>query len=410
MSKPVIRAAGIALAVAVMPFGLRAEAKRPAIYRAQRVHGVVLARFPHATGWYPVRDGSDLFEGQMIQVTNGGSVTLAERFRRASGAFTGDRSQLTLTQPIVARLSADLLREVRVSTFFVDQVPTAPKGKAPITDIPLDLADAWERFAAVLTGTPPPQVPLAELSELERQGMAMGVSAKKLRLLTPVTNSLVQSAAWPAETKVAWARPIGAPRRYLLYVWKAGAARGAPQATTRKEFFTIKIAQPGSYFVQVTTTDGAWQSPAHAIHALTIESLEKQVDAHRQPVRLFDLSLAFPPDRFFQVQGQSAPATTLFAWKSASAAPGTHFVLKVTKDSGAVVSETRTEGQSALLKLVPGRYLWSVTCVESRLQSERRKLEIVDPRATRTTGEKRRLIQKLLSEEKHATVSFDSGL
>lgn len=221
----------------------------PLVYEALRVNGPVLTRTPTSAKWLHVKEGMRLAEGQILQVADGGTITLEEQSATKAVGLSKDKIRITITKPIVTRLSGDLLRKIKLSAFFID------RAKAPLPadnkkEIPLTLRDAWDRLAAIVTSIPPAETPIGELSQLEREGMSFGVSAKKLELLAPTANSVVQSGEWPAEVKVLWKKPPNRSLSYLVYVWPANKPRGSAVAMTKQDFYTASLRQPGAYYVQ----------------------------------------------------------------------------------------------------------------------------------------------------------------
>lgn len=380
------------------------------LYTARHVQGVVLTRAPNAPRWRAVAEGARLVEGQIIQVTSGAAVTIETRIQGKALGLKGDRAQLTLTKPIVARLTSDLLRQVKLSPFFTTKAPAAEPAAAPVADAPLALKDAWERVAAILTGIPPAEAPSPNLAELEREGMALGVSARRLRILVPMSNSVLQTSDWPAELKVVWVRPPGAPRRYLVYAWNAGSARGSPRALSRREFHTVKLDHPGTYFIQVTTADGAWQSPAHVVHAMPPGASQTTSDNDLSRVETTaSVTLVYPPEDFI-LSPQASTGAVTFTWALATPWSAPSCILKVSQEAGPEVRELRTSATVASLTLPPGRYIWTVSQAGSRRQSERRHLEIFDPGAVRTTADRLQVLRRLISGGRSATIAFVGGL
>jgi hypothetical protein len=245
--------------------------------------------------------------------------------------------------------------------------------------------------------------------------MALGVSAKRLRLLAPVANTVVQSADWPIEMKVVWLRPKDAPKtmRFQVRAWRAGDARGAPVAETRQDFYSVKLKRAGTYFVQVTSADGRWQSAAHAVHAL--EPMARRVAGVVGRTGVIDVSatplaLVSPPERFMAV-GKTASETIFFAWDLKSTGTSSEFELLVENvDTGKEARRIKTTSSQATIALPPGRYRWSVVFPAASFRSAERSLDVVDPSLTRTSADRRELMRGLIRDGKSATVVLDDGI
>jgi hypothetical protein len=389
-------------------------AVEPVVYHVRSIAGVVLSRTPTTARWRKVRKGDLLLEGQLIQVTSGAAVTLEERSRRRVAGMGKDRVQLTLTKPIVARVSSDLLREVKVSTLFVAK-PTFGAARAEkVENVAFSLEDAWKKLAAIVTSIPPPEPPPPDLVELERQGMALGISAKRLRLLAPVANTVVHGSDWPIDLKVVWMKPKDASKtlRFHVYAWRAGSPREAPVAETRQDFYTVKLKRAGTHFIQVTSTDGRWQSAAHAVHAM--EPLARGTTNGVGRSEVIDVSdtlaLLSPPDRFMAV-GKAASETIFFGWDLKSAAASPEFELLVKNvDTGKEERRIKTKSRHTAIALPPGRYRWSVILSAAKLRSAERSLDVVDPSLTRTSGDRRVFLRSLIKGGKSATVVLEDGI
>jgi hypothetical protein len=353
-------------------------------------------------------------EDQLIQVTAGAAVTFEERSAKRVAGMGRDRAQITLTKPIVARLSKDILREVKVSTLFIETPPVNAASIDKVEDEPLSLSHAWEKVAALVTNIPPPDAPPPDLKELERQGMALGISAKRLRLLAPAMNTVVLGEEWPVEVKVVWMRPTVASTnmRFHVYAWPAGSARSAPAAETRQDFYTVRLRRPGAYFVQVTSSDGAWQSMAHSVHAA--EPAERATAKRGRAAQVFDASeivpLESPPDHFMVV-GRSAPEAITFAWSPHTPVGEAAFELSIANaDTGKEVRRHKVTAYQVTIPLPPGRYLWSVGQVGARRRSDERALEIVDPKRVQTIGDRRALMRQVIRSGKSAAVALEDGI
>jgi hypothetical protein len=86
------------------------------------------------------------------------------------------------------------------------------------------------------------------------------------------------------------------------------------------------------------------------------------------------------------------------------------FLLRVRDKSGRVVSERRTNSKQADIVLGPGNYTWSVAFAEVGLESERRKIEVIEPRSTKTEEARLRLLRELIASGRSVTLSLDEGL
>lgn len=382
------------------------------VYKIRNVQGVVLTRAPTSARWLLVRKGASLVEGQLIQVTKGASVTIEEQSTRKVAGVEKDRVQLTLTKPIVTRMSRDLLRQIRLSTFFVDRA-TSPSTTLPeIAAPPLTLMDAWERLAAMVANIPPPDMPPATLAELERQGIALGVSAKKIHIISPSSNTVVQATDWPAEVRVVWAKPPSSVMRFHVYAWRAGSPRGSPVGETRQDFYTVRIQRPGTHFIQITSADGTWQSMAVALHAVAPMD-RKVVDASAKSSGNIEvteaLALRYPPNGYV-LASQASPARLNLVWDLEMPWRDASFEVSIKDASGKDVQKIVTRDSEARLSLRPGRYSWSVAVAGSKFRSVTRRFEVMNPEASKTKEQRRQILRTLISSGQDVTLQMADGI
>jgi len=376
---------------------------------AHHVEGVVLTRGQNSPQWHRVKEGTKLPEGQLIQITDGAAVTIEERGADDDSGLKGDRVQLTLTKPIVTRVTSDLLRQVKLSSIFVNQRSSPRLSTQPASEIPLTLHDAWQRTAALISGIPKEATPIPNMVELENQGMALALSAKKLQILSPVTNSLVEAKEWPSELKVTWLTPPGVPRKYLVYVWKTGTTRGAPQAETRGDNFALQLGEPGTYYIQVASTDGVWLSPAHVVYALTPTEALTGGDATVEQRPIASLMPRYPPDHFV-VSSRTPRVAITFAWTSEARGYEASSVLRIRSESGSTVREVQTRIEEADVSLPPGTYVWTVSPAGAATSTEPRHIEILDDRLTNAAQDHLQILRRYVSGVTNTTIILEDGL
>lgn len=378
------------------------------VYKAARVTGTVLTRAPTAPRWMSVKVGTVLREGQLVQVTNGAAVTLVEQSASKAVGLSKDKVQITITRPMVARLSRDLLRKIKLSPFFLDRANAPVPGERK-EDLALTLRDAWNRLAAIVTSLPPPEAPVIELSELERRGIVLGVSAKRIQLVAPVANAVVQSDGWPAEVRIVWMKPPKRSLEFLVYVWHADKPRGAALASTKRDFYTAKLAEPGPYFVQVTSADGSWQSVAVPIHAVAPLEVVSAAGAAAQgiPVSIAEaLSAKYPSDGLLTPVSPSL----VFSWQMALERKEPEFEVRISDIEGKLIKSLRSKSDTVATKLAPGKYAWSVSLAGTSFTSSVNQFEVLAADAMNSRAKRRQLVQQIISSGRDGAIAFDDEL
>jgi hypothetical protein len=381
----------------------------------RKVEGTVYTRTVTAVDWTRVSKGTGLMIGQLIMVTKNSAITLESPSKKSKGMLS-EKTQLTITQPLVARLSDRLLRDIKLDAFFLQPTQTLavePEGK-PSERLLLRLGDAWERLSTILSRVQPSEPAPPELSELEHIGMTVGHSAKKLTVLSPEVNAFIQNSEWPAELKVVWQVPSAQKLKYHVYVWPVGTRRGKPVAQTRYDFHTVKISKSGVYFIQIASTDGVWQSSPHAVHmSLKIESDQIAVSPDGDEDDQSELLSAFPSDQY--VTDLQKNELLQFAWtrknltaQSKKAGNSYNFILKNEKNE--IVLQQKTLGTTLNLPIETGNYFWQVQSDNNFQVLPPRKLTILTSDSMRKAETRKHLLKEAVSSGEDVTISFGQGI
>lgn len=382
------------------------------LYKASKVNGRVLTRGSNDARWSRVVEGSLLREGQIIQVTDGAQVTLDDWVRAEEGHTNGERVQLKLTQPIIARLSQDLLRKVKTTTHFMDKVASATAGPTSngTDEQPLSLSDAWNKVSTVFTGKAP-IAPMPDLNQLAKEGMAMGVSAHKIRLLAPATNHVIPAVAWPVELKIVWITPPEKKLRYHVYVWPVAQPRGEPIAVTTTDYMKAPIKSPGAYMVQIMSHDQAWQSQAHAFHVILAGKSQVAGQDSSQIMSKNDaLAVSYPPENF-NILSTSPTVDQTFAWVyDAPANQKTNFILEIIEKNKSQKRTFRSVTNFASVPLVAGSYLWTVRLEGSDLKTEPRYLQLLNQNKSNKPFNLRNFLKNEGTPQQGKSIFFASGL
>ena len=386
-----------------------AGAESTKFYTASELRGSVLTRGPNSAYWSQVKDGARLREGQIIQVTSGSAVTLAEWGGIVGSIDTGTKVKLRISSPMIARLTADLLRGVKVSEYFLeknyDQGTTAISASAE----EFSFSDAWNRISSVVTGrrSTPQQNSLADL---EKQGMALSMAANKIKLLSPGMNSVFQSDAWPMEIKLVWVSVPLKDVNYAIYMWPAAEARGQPLAVSRDSFYTVPLQKPGIYMVQVSTLDKFWQSSAHAVHALSpSKELVKSSGGKSTVAPRMSVVSAYPPDRFVVATGDPLKPL-VFSWQLNETFRNQKVSLFVRKENGELLKSLSTSLSQAELVLPEGRYVWSLVSEGKERLIDSRSVVVLSPAAGDKTSKNLSVLMQLIGGGQTSTLVLDSGL
>jgi hypothetical protein len=343
------------------------------IYRITDVEGAAYSWEPWSDRWERLEAGSELHEGTLVQVTDGGRIAVAVP-QVAEGAEIGTGSSIVrFTAPAVVRLDEGFLRKVKLSSYFVPMLPSGADGKMETDDGPVKpmlhtLDEAWNRFIAVLAhmdvmALPPPRLPAEDKS-----GETEWVSKlKPVAIVTPTDKAIVVADHMPASIKVLWRKPKGTDLEYGVHFWSANEPRKGPLATTKLDYYTLPITKEGRYFIQIASTDGNWQSKAHSLHiALPLTLSTKPVPFSKAIGEAVNPSLK-PNPRFpvrnFVFVAKKLPAAISFQWDYAerSTAREANDTLVITDAQGRERVRKPVEGNTAALAFSGvGEYKWFV--------------------------------------------------
>ncbi len=406
-----IRLAWLILPVAAIAFGDIANAAKVKLYRASKVSGQILTRGSNDARWSRVVEGSLLREGQLIQVTDGAKITLDDWVRVEEGHKDGERVQLRLTQPIIARLSHDLLRKVKTTTHFIDKIArSAGASGAPTDEEQLSLNEAWNKVSTIFTGKAP-IAPMPDLNQLAKEGMAMGVSAHKIRLLAPATNHVIPTVFWPVELKIVWIAPADKKLRYHVYVWPASKPRGEPTAVTTADYMKLPIKEPGAYMVQIMSSDQAWQSPAHAIHVI-LAGKGQIAGQDGQPLggSKDTLEVKYPPDQL-SVMTKTSTIDQTFSWSyEAPEGRPTNFILELKDKTKGTKEKIKSSQLYTSLRLGAGTYEWNVRMEGSDIRTPTRTLQILDLHSVASKNERKNLIKTMMKHKGDQSIFFTTDI
>lgn len=386
-----------------------ARGTKARIYEVKDLTGTVWTRKSHQAHWRKSWEGQRLIEDQLIQVTEGAAVTLREVVSKDDQEPQGERFHLRITQMLVTRVNPEMLRKVKISTHFVENKDGLFTKDQKLEDVKFDLSDAWQRLTGAVTGRTP-QASKGVASLLSKDGLVFGSEAKKLSMLSPVNNGVLESREWPIDFKLVWNHPGKQKLKYAVYFWPAGSPRGAPIATTEQDFYTVQVAHAGAFLSQVTSEDGSWQSSANVVHALIpADPLPANGATVSNVATIETLRPSYPPDLTTLVYGGENTGVD-FVWDAENLDPAEVVVLKIFDGSGSLTHEERSRSSLMNVKLPPGRYNWHLSTGSGGSGSLQRSLTILEQKSLGDLSGKRDLFKKMLDEKGHSTLILTDGL
>lgn len=280
------------------------------IYEVKAAAGQVLTRTPNGSHWQALKLGDRIPEGQLIQVAPSARLVLNKIIQSGKdvGGLAAHDASLIISSPLLGRVGPDLLKTVSLSQHFIKELPNLVADKEAVNSPPQFWDEAWQRLALLLSRQGAPKATLAALgmTELEKQGVALAVSSKRLRILAPAADSIIVADTLPIELRIAWSDADEDEPNYQIFIWPRTAERGTiPFALSPVSHYSATLPARGSFFIQVVTRDGRWQSIPQLLHvspreALDVERLAEkivlnEIDA-KSDAKLIDMD--FPPEAY----------------------------------------------------------------------------------------------------------------
>lgn len=246
------------------------------------VLGPVQLRLPGASTWGPVQSAMSIPYTSMLQVEAGGQIVLEGTSHIRSTPDAGT-TQLKLQEPSIVRLDPELFAVPdKGAKLFISKNPdnqTAGENDELAPDGFWD--DLKERFSIMAfigdMGDKQPR-------QVESQGIVVGKKHKKIVILTPEHKELIAASQYPHTMRVIWQDVPRAQNRYSVYLWRMEWPQSRPYAYTNASQMEVAIAEPGDYYLQVTTDDQAYVSRPILLHVGTSAKKVPTPSADKNPI------------------------------------------------------------------------------------------------------------------------------
>lgn len=327
----------------------------------KEVTGDVLAWLPWASAWQKINEDTVLWESTLVQVRPRASITFTLAAEAGFDGLRADSVEITLKTPTVTRLESGVLRKVALNNFFVPQIPDIQEGAPSTTMMFKKLNEAWDRFAALVVQG---QVKQKWIDAAEREpndeDASMKAKSKKIRILTPKNEMMALSEQFPVELTILWQKLDEPGLSYDVMVWKLDEPRRPPLAVTRFDYHYAKLFSEGTYYIQVGTSDGRYQSAVHQVHVSLPLQGRKNENGAASAKPNAPLSLLLPPNHF-SMRTRTIPATVTFSWERALGKREQRYQVVITDLAGKeVVRKSTTERLLRLRLPNAGEYRWYV--------------------------------------------------
>jgi hypothetical protein len=342
------------------------------VYSLKKLEGPALVWVPWASRWTPAKNG-DLTPGSLLQMQEGGSAVIEIRHDPPNA---GPVTQLTFNSPLIVRVEPSLTRKVRVSSFFISELPghikeeqVNKKGNQTFS-----LSESWQRFTALFNS----KEDLGTINRIgkiakTKSGVEQAIATKSLLLYTPKNATITLANKLPVSVRITWEK--AEPNlQYEVRVWGEGQDQNRPLAITSQDEYLAKIENEGPFYIQIASTDGVYQSFVHRIEVAVSsiygderkENVFKDAFTKAQKEEEPTFELLLPPDNFSYLR-QSEFSLLMFTWNAPEHIfTPHHYEFVVSDQEGKELSRTKLKTKITYMKFSdPGNYYWSVEAFPS---------------------------------------------
>jgi hypothetical protein len=334
-------------------------------YIVEDFTGSVLLRGPYSPVWESPEKGDRIPEGYLLQTLDGSIAKLRYVPKDRSIASLGGSLTLRIDTPIVVRLDRDILRQVAVSTNFVEKLPALDAKFSALEAEDFTLQSAWSKVtAAAQAGLS--QAGLgssADDNSKDKKGVQSSVEGRKIIILTPYPGQKFRAVNLPQEILVKWKAVDAKDVAYRVYFWRSSRKRPPPVGLSRRNQFTVVLPMVGKYQLQITSEDGLWQSEVHSIElidgtggqfARVGDNVSGSVDS--------GLNLLYPSESF-EVLSTGDKVVDFFRWEMVPDGREWQYEWVLQRKNGVELRRLTTSESFVRQKIPAGEYLWYVEAI-----------------------------------------------
>ena len=376
-------------------------------YVVNRVAGNVLRWSTVKARWYAIGGGSCIRPGTLVEITEGAHLEIKTSPHLAGkDGVIAESVVYKFDHEMILRMAPSSFRRMQVQRQFVDQTDLQVDRKTKLDHIFVDIKDAWQQTSMLLTRRN------KQAASSVATDITAAIQAKKLQVIYPGADVMIYRDFYPSRVNVLWRDDSSGTREYQIYLWKKNSQKVEPVATTKGDFYQLPINAPSSYYIQVTSLDGVYQSIPHLIHV--VNQLEMVLSEKTgMPINTESIKVESPAENFVMVTPHKLREID-FSWKIDLAGDddsATRVDYKVTiqqkGDSGAIIEKNVIASELAV-PLAVGKYSWWVEATLrhsdgkiTKLPSSKRDLTIVSAEGS----SKDLVLQKILADK-----TFNSGV
>ena len=247
---------------------LSAHAQGNFLVKVEAVRAPAYSKDPQSIRWKEIKAGEILSDNILLQLLPKGAVKLS--YKRSEGKKERDY-QLTLTEPVVLRITPRMLRKIELSEVYLKNLnKESNKKKQKVETLPLQTA--WKRISAIYDRM------IANISSIFGkegafdQGNRVAQKVKRIKFITPIDNQSIVVDDMPSQVTIAWHPAKKAKDKqpeYEIFFWPIDLEKPKRGQRTKSTQYTLDIKKVGRYFLKVQTLDETHHSRAQLLNVVS---------------------------------------------------------------------------------------------------------------------------------------------
>ena len=278
----------------IVPLSHSASQPLAVTFKLLKVSGPIRYQLPLSGEWRVAKKGRYIPDGSVLMVPNKSNITIEANDSLGRYGIHVKSTKVTISEPMIVRLSRDSFRKVRVEKEMKTKLPDAKSMKAleKMPQAEETFLDAWKTMANTVMDKEPPDSELAKLlADAEKQTRkkdAVTVSSKtgRIVIVAPKEREEVMTKVLPIDISVRWQREglnSDTDRSgYEVYFWKDDSPQSV-YARVNGTRMTVKASSFGSYNLQVVSADGSYKSKVRKVKIGDQLKSDDVADAEKTP-------------------------------------------------------------------------------------------------------------------------------
>ena len=326
-----------------------------------RSKGTIWIMLPAEGTWQKLK--AKIFEeGSLLRISQDSSLEL-----KLSGAGLTSAeitARLRIHEPLIFRIDRQLFRKISYEDYALAGLWSegAKEEKAIEVSPLLSFSSAFVRYFLSLET----QEHLPKLkADLSEPSVEFGENAKSLEILSPSPDSFQELDRPRISMPIIWNSPND-ELSYKIYLWPIHDVKRSPLATVKANRWQVTLDTPGSYNLQVISSDYQYRSKVIRVNVdrpLAFKVTEEpQADLFKKQDLKVDRHLQFTyPLDHFELNSLQAKPSVLFTWQDGiGLAAGEIYAFNIHGESNQDHLEIMTAMRFANINLNPGHYRYYI--------------------------------------------------